>query len=157
MKQWICAVCGRVFLDEEDNIPATLTCRICKQGGVKFDGDKLRFDLVPPAGLTEVIKVYTYGAKKYGGRNYFKGMEWSRLYGAIQRHLWAWYSGETIDPESGINHLAHAAWGCLTLLDYAKRHPGLDDRPRLIRNDTSNQPEHDKECSEYMNEEDFKE
>lgn len=45
------------------------------------------------------------------------------------RHLWAWWRGEDTDPESGLSHAAHAAWGCFALLEYARTHPELDDRP----------------------------
>ena len=95
----------------------------------KFDGDKLRFDLLPADALKELVSIYTYGAKKYADRNWEKGLDWSRPFAALQRHLWAYWGGENIDPESGLPHLAHAAWGCLALLEYARIHPGGDDRP----------------------------
>lgn len=96
---------------------------------IKHDDDKLRFDLVPPHALQEVVAVYTMGAKKYGDRNWEQGLAWGRVFGAIMRHLWAWWAGEDNDPESGLSHLAHAAWGCLALLEYQHTHPELDDRP----------------------------
>jgi hypothetical protein len=36
--------------------------------GRKYDGDKLRYDLIPVGPLAEVAKVYTIGAKKYADR-----------------------------------------------------------------------------------------
>jgi hypothetical protein len=98
-------------------------------GGRKDDDGKLRFDLVPIRALEEVVAVYNYGARKYADRNWEKGMKWSRVWAAVQRHLCSFWAGENLDPESGLHHLAHAAWGCLALLEYARIHPTGDDRP----------------------------
>ena len=97
-------------------------------GGVKFDGDKLRYDLIPADALRQLAEVYTMGAKKYDDNNWRKGIKWSRIYGAIQRHINAFWEGEDMDPESGLNHLSHAAWGCFTLLNYFKEKKEYDDR-----------------------------
>jgi len=96
--------------------------------GVKFDQDKLRYDLVPADSLRQLVEIYTFGAKKYEDHNWRKGIKWSRIYGALQRHLNSFWEGENNDPESGKNHLAHAAWGCFTLLNYCDTHNELDDR-----------------------------
>lgn len=96
--------------------------------GVKHDEDKLRYDLVPATALEEIVKVYNYGANKYGERNWEKGISWNRIFAPIMRHLWAWFAGEDNDKESGLSHLAHAAWGCLALLSYRKTHVEFDDR-----------------------------
>lgn len=97
-------------------------------GGIKYDLGKLRFDLFPPVSLERVAEVYTYGASKYDDRNWEKGIKWGRVFAAVMRHLWAWWRGEAVDAESNLPHLAHAAWGCLTLLEYERTHPELDDR-----------------------------
>lgn len=94
----------------------------------KFDNDKLRYDLIPADALEELAKVYTYGARKYGDKNWRFGMKWNRIFGAIQRHLWSFWKGANEDDESKIHHLAHAAWGCFTLLNYEKDHKELDNR-----------------------------
>jgi len=91
-----------------------------KEEGRKDDAGKLRYDLVPPAALEELVAVYTYGAKKYEDRNWEKGIEQGRIFAAIMRHLWSFWKGEYNDKESGLPHLAHAAWGCFTLLFYNK-------------------------------------
>lgn len=96
--------------------------------GIKHDDGKLRMDLVPQGALFELAKVYTYGAKKYGDNNWRKGLKWGRVLAAIMRHLGKWAMGEERDKESGLLHLAHAAWGCFTLIEYAFSHPQLDDR-----------------------------
>lgn len=96
--------------------------------GAKNDEGKLRYDLVPPDALEEVVRVYTHGAHKYGDQNYRAGLNWSRVYAAMLRHLEAWRKGEEVDPE-GFLHLAAVAWGSLTLMEYAKIRQDLDDRP----------------------------
>ena len=100
-------------------------------GGVKFDQGKLRYDLIPPEMLEEAALVLTYGAVKYGDRNWEKGMAWSRTFGALMRHMWAWWGGEDRDPETGYSHLSHALC-CITFLSvYRRRSIGVDDRHKL--------------------------
>ena len=66
---------------------------------MKYDGEKVRLDLLPVQPIIEIGKVLTYGAKKYSERNWEKGLAWSRCYAASLRHLLAWQSGETNDPK----------------------------------------------------------
>ncbi len=94
----------------------------------KDDSGKERFDLIPAMPLIELARVYTYGAAKYDDRNWEKGLFWGRVFAAAQRHLWRFWSGEDADAESGLSHLAHAAWCCLALMEYTKTHSELDDR-----------------------------
>lgn len=77
-------------------------------GGVKHDQGKLRLDLIPPEMHRALGEVLTFGAGKYGDRNWEQGLDLDRLYAANQRHLLAHREGETIDPESGLPHLYHA-------------------------------------------------
>ena len=96
--------------------------------GKKFDEGKVRVDLLPSESLFAVAEVLTFGASKYGEHNWRKGMAWSRLYAAAQRHMMKWNAGETHDKESGKNHLAHACVNLLMLLSYEKSCRELDDR-----------------------------
>lgn len=96
---------------------------------MKYDNEKVRLDLLPVIPLIGVGKVLTFGAHKYGARNWEKGLDWSRCYGAALRHLFAWWSGETNDPETGYNHLDHALCELMFLREFAETHPELDDRP----------------------------
>ena len=89
--------------------------------GRKDDDGKARFDLLPPDALWEVVRVYTAGAGKYGDRNWEKGIRYGRVFAAICRHAFSWWRGERADEETGIHHLAHAAWNCLALLAYELR------------------------------------
>ena len=71
--------------------------------GRKFDGGKLEYGLVPPLALKEMVKVLTFGAQKYE-RNNWKYVDDAkrRYFDAMERHIWAYKEGETIDPESEI-------------------------------------------------------
>jgi hypothetical protein len=96
----------------------------------KFDGGKIRPELLPFPSLESVSAVFAYGANKYADHNYRKGMAWSRLLGAALRHLFRWACGEDIDAESGHPHLAHAGCCVLMLLDAQAQGLGVDDRWR---------------------------
>lgn len=96
--------------------------------GTKFDADKIRMDLIPPEAVTALAAVLTFGAKKYADRNWEKGMGWSRPFGALMRHMWAWWGGEQKDPETGYSHLWHALCCIAFLVTYEQRKIGVDDR-----------------------------
>lgn len=98
--------------------------------GRKDDQGKPRMELLPGDALNEIAKVLTFGAAKYEDRNWERGMKWGRPFGALMRHMWAWWQGEDKDPETGLSHLAHAACCILFLLSYELRKTGEDDRPK---------------------------
>lgn len=98
--------------------------------GRKDDQGKPRMELLPGDALNEIAKVLTFGAAKYEDRNWERGMKWGRPFGALMRHMWAWWQGEDKDPETGLSHLAHAACCILFLLSYELRKAGEDDRPK---------------------------
>ena len=101
---------------------------------VKYDDNKLKWYLLPWDALEEVVKVYTVGSKKYAERNWEKGFTYSRLYGALLRHLVAWFQrGERNDSDSGVHHLAAVAFCTLGLLAFEIRKTGTDDRPKGSR------------------------
>lgn len=90
--------------------------------GRKFDGDKLRWDLFPFKALESTVRVLMMGSAKYEDNNwkYVKGCK-KRYYSAAMRHLTDWYEGESIDPESGETHLAHALC-CIIFLAWHELH-----------------------------------
>jgi hypothetical protein len=101
-----------------------------QSGGTKFDDNKVRMELLPVSALIGIAEVFTFGAKKYDSWNWAKGIKYSRLYGALLRHMTAWYKGEEIDPESGKSHLYHAGCCLMMLIDTQKNlDKSLDDRP----------------------------
>ena len=76
-----------------------------------------------------MVKVLSYGAGKYGDRNWENGLVFGRVFAATMRHLWAWWRGEEKDEESGISHLSHATCNLFFLATYQSRGTGSDDRP----------------------------
>lgn len=105
-----------------------------KTVGVKFDANKVRMDLLPPELLFAVSDILDFGAKKYAARNWEQGMDWGRVYGALQRHLWAWWGGENKDVETDKSHLWHAGCCIAFLIAYEERNLGKDDRPKQFMN-----------------------
>lgn len=88
------------------------------------------FYLIPRGPLTELARVYKIGANKYEARGWEKGIEWSRVFDAMERHILAWLDGEQLDPVDGQHHLASVAWAAFALMEYEKTHPELDDLKR---------------------------
>lgn len=106
-----------------------------KKLGVKFDQDKLQWDLFPFDLAEDELRVWMFGAKKYAAHNWRKGMPMSRSFNALMRHLIAYMNVEDKDPESGESHLAHAAC-CLKMMQHTEKfHPELDDRikPKCLK------------------------
>ena len=99
-----------------------------QEAGKKFDGGKPPMWLLPGESLAQVAFVLEHGAVKYGTHNWRGGMSWSRLLSACLRHVFAFCRGEDLDPETGINHLAHACCCLLFLLSYSETGSGTDDR-----------------------------
>jgi len=99
------------------------------EGGLKFDADKDPWHLAPWDAFLAIVKVLSFGANKYAPRNWEKGMDWSRPWSALQRHLTAWWGQEGLDPETGYSHLWHAGCCLVFLIAYEIRGVGKDDRP----------------------------
>lgn len=97
-------------------------------GGIKNDSGKARMDLLPPDALDEVANILSFGAIKYGERNWENGFNYGRLIGAALRHIFAFMRGEDNDTETGRSHLGHAACCILMLLALKLRGHGKDDR-----------------------------
>lgn len=126
---YMSAPVGAVYVPKDDSFNPPISV------GVKADTDKPRYDLISAVALDDLAKVYTFGVQKYAPHNWRLGLAWSRIFAAAMRHLWAWLRGEDNDPESGLPHLAHAAWGCFTLLEYSRTKPELDDRYKEDKKD----------------------
>ncbi|MGL4219006.1 MAG: dATP/dGTP diphosphohydrolase domain-containing protein [Shewanella sp.] len=84
--------------------------------GMKFDTDKIRYDLIPPIATEALAKVLTYGAKKYKPNNW-RSVDPVRYVAAFERHWQAYLQGELIDAESGLPHLAMAMTNLTFLLE----------------------------------------
>jgi hypothetical protein len=97
-------------------------------GGLRYNNDKIRFDLLPAFALEQVAKVFTVGAKKYAPNNWRRGMAWSSILASLERHLQAIKAGKDYDAETLILHSAHLATNALFLTEYYKIYPQGDDR-----------------------------
>ncbi len=108
-------------------------------------GKKVRPELLPPKATEEVMKVFTFGAEKYGDFNWRKGLEFSRLWGAAQRHLMGFWQGQDLDKESGLPHVAHAIANLMMLLEMGSE---WDNRPyKGERDDERNESDNNSDCS----------
>lgn len=113
-----------------------------------------RMDLIPPSALLELSRVYGAGAAKYSDTNYLRGTDWRKMIGAMKRHIALFEAGFDCDGDeiqdfaarnealfsgqyTGLHHLAHAAWHCMTLMTFQEFDLGDDDRiePALRRGD----------------------
>lgn len=108
--------------------------------GRKDDSAKIRLELIPPELIFAVGQILTFGAKKYADRNWEQGMKWSRVFGALMRHLWCWWGGKNptatnfvfgnLDEETQHSHLWHAGCCIAFLIAYEERKIGEDDRSK---------------------------
>lgn len=87
-----------------------------KSEGQKDDDKKLLWYLLPIKPVEDIVRVLTYGAKKYSPDNWLRVKEpENRYYSAALRHLCAYKKGASRDKQSGRSHLAHAMC-CLIFL-----------------------------------------
>lgn len=101
----------------------------------KYNDNKPMMSLIRPEFQLALAEVLTKGAVKYGEKrgevaNYLKGdgFHYSTIYDSLQRHLNSWVSGDSIDPETDMNHLIHAAANIMFLFAYENGDKGIDDR-----------------------------
>ncbi len=96
--------------------------------GKKFDAGKPRAGLVIrdfSLALSAVSEVGTFGANKYNAHDWLhvdNGVE--RYTDALYRHLLADVLADN-DEDSGLRHLAHAAWNALAVLELTLRNERL--------------------------------
>jgi hypothetical protein len=98
------------------------------EGGLKYDSEKPRTDLLDPLAMEGLAKVLAFGAQKYAANNWRGGLSYSRLAGAALRHTFAILRGEDNDPESGLPHVDHLGCCWMFLSNMMKTRPDMDDR-----------------------------
>lgn len=102
--------------------------------GRKYDGDKLRWSLLPIPAIHACIRVLMHGSKKYDDNNWMYVENWKeRYYNAAIRHLTEWWcavqnwpyfdeklgqyrKANLVDPDTGESHLAGAMCSIMFLL-----------------------------------------
>lgn len=93
--------------------------------GAKADKGKIRAALILqdfPKALQAIATVATFGANKYAAHSWQDVPDAHVRYeDAMTRHWLAYCAGEEFDPESGLPHFAHFAWGALAILELEMR------------------------------------
>lgn len=92
---------------------------------MKYDGGKPKvgtlYEYFPNA-LMKVAEVSTFGCDKYKRGSFIDVPNAHERYtDAMHRHFLSEMLGEKLDPESGLLHAAHAAWGALCRLELELR------------------------------------
>lgn len=98
-------------------------------GGIRYNQDKLRVDLVSPYAVEKMAEVLTKGCEKYPANNWRKGLPWMKgVASSLERHLLKFKQGEDYDKESGLLHVSHIATNAMFLIEYYKTRREFDDR-----------------------------
>lgn len=99
----------------------------------KYDGDKIQVELFPWNAFIETSIVLSLGATVYDPGNWKsgKGFKYSRLIGAMLRHIIAVALGQDKDPKSGRHHLGHVICEAAFLYETQLAGKGEDDRANI--------------------------
>lgn len=115
---WVCNTCAGRKAESE-------TKTTFRTGAVRSsDADDERYDLITPVGLRRLATSYAEGARKYGDRNWQRGIPASQMINHSLRHIYLWLDGD--DSE---DHLAHAAWNILGVCHFEEAMPEMIDVP----------------------------
>lgn len=116
---------------DEIPLPASEKCATPPEAGVRDDGGKMKWHLIPVPALLALCKVFHGGAIKYNDDNWRKGLKYSRIYRSMISHFMKWLASDSsYDKELGTHHLMMVAWGCFVLYMYEViyKFVDLDDR-----------------------------
>ena len=98
-----------------------------------FGVNKVPLSAVSLPALMQLALAMHHGAMKYGRHNYRDaGVNASIYFDAAVRHLFAWFEGQNVDPDSGCHSLAHVMACCAIVIDGEYAENLVDDRPRRI-------------------------
>ena len=112
--------------------------------GRKYDGGKLRYDLIPVLALEDMVKGLTFGTIKYDDNNWVKVPNGRKRYlAAALRHIQEYRKGNLWDEEQNIHHLSAAMNNLSFIVEKDLR--GWED--------SSEEPL--EEATEFQTEEDF--
>lgn len=95
-----------------------------------FGVRKVSFSNLPAIVIAEMALGMTEGSPKYGRHNYrVVGVCASVYFDAALRHLFDWWEGQDIDPDSGLNHIVKGLTSLAVLRDGMLNGKLTDDRP----------------------------
>ncbi|MFN9899957.1 MAG: dATP/dGTP diphosphohydrolase domain-containing protein, partial [bacterium] len=98
--RWFCRGVGN-HICWTDRTFSTLRLERILMNGVKFDGAKLRWSLLPLRAVEDVVKVLEFGARKYAPDNWMKVPDArERYWDAAMRHMIEWKAGDKKDGET---------------------------------------------------------
>lgn len=109
--------------------------RVTSETGGQKGQKPVQFHRLPKS-ISHVAAHFTKGSLKYPDledhrANWELGYDFSLSFDALCRHLFAWWHGEDIDPETGSHHLDAVSFHALVLRDFVDRgYDQFDDRPQ---------------------------
>ena len=110
---------------ENDVIKDSGTRREFGTGAVRdIQEGKGRCDLLPACAILRLARHYENGCKKYGDRNWEKGIPIHSYIDSAIRHLMKYLDGQTDE-----DHLCAAAWNCMCAMWTEEKKPELQDIP----------------------------
>lgn len=99
-----------------------------KEKGLRLNGGKLKWSLVPFDALAPMVRVLQFGSKKYAPYNWQKGLSVVECVESLLRHTFAFLDGEDLDPESNEEHIGHIQANILFISWLLENKPEFDDR-----------------------------
>lgn len=99
-----------------------------KEKALRYNENKIRYDLVDAFAHQKMVEVLTVGAEKYGDNNWRKGFQWLDVIASMKRHTEAYLQGEDYDQETGKLHMAHVACNAHFLTAFYSIYPEGDNR-----------------------------
>jgi len=109
--------------------------------GKKQTDGKVPLHLISGPALEGLAQVLDFGSKKYEDRNWENGIPYDKIFQALMRHAWKWWSGHTLDSETGLNHIFHVACLAMFLSHFEKcpeQYAEFDNRPLAHSEGVSN-------------------
>lgn len=88
---------------------------------------KGRCDLLPACAVLRLSKHYENGVKKYGERNWEKGIPISSFIDSAMRHILKYLDGQTDE-----DHLVAASWNIMCAMWMEEKRPDMQDLPARL-------------------------
>ena len=120
-------------VEEDKPDDATMTAAKAKR-----DPIGVRYDLISPVAMKRLAVTYCEGAKRYGDRNWEKGLPVSNLVNHALAHIFAYLGGNTAEDD-----LIHAAWNLMAAAHMEETMPEMVDIPSRLNHRENTEVEND--------------